>query len=110
MATPEERFNQEVWEILQKIEVERLATVKGKPVEYKFPIRHFAGVGIISQERQKQILYKLQEWGALRIREDPFEPPESTPHVFSNCGRKFFNPLLDSNLTNLALKRPKMST
>jgi len=80
--TPEETFNQQVWEILQDIREESLATEKGKPIEYKFPVRHFVGVGIISQERQKKIIYKLQEWGALKVREDPFEPPESTPYVF----------------------------
>lgn len=80
--TPEEKFNQEVWEMLQKIEAEKLVTEEGKPVEYKFPIRHFAGVGIIPQERQKKIIYKLQEWGALQIREDPFDPPASTQRIF----------------------------
>ena len=30
---------------------------------------YFSGLN----ERQKKILYKLQEWGALRIRENPFE-------------------------------------
>lgn len=77
--TPEEEFNQEVWQVMQKARKAELATV-GKHIEYKFP--HFVGVGIISKERQKKILYKLQDWGALKIRENPWEPPESTPDTF----------------------------
>jgi len=78
-VAPEEKFNQEVGEVLQKIRKAELATV-GEDVEFKFP--SFVGVGIIPKEKQKKILYKLQEWGALRIRENSWEPPESTPHVF----------------------------
>lgn len=82
MTTPEEEFNKNVWEVLGEIESERLQTLKGKPVEYKFPVRQVVGPGIISQETEKKILYKLQEWGALKIRENPWEPPESTPYLF----------------------------
>lgn len=77
--TPEEEFNQEVWHVLQRIRKAELATV-GKNIEYKFP--HFVGVGIIPKEKQKKILYKLQEWKALKIRENPWEPPVSTPDTF----------------------------
>lgn len=80
MTTPEEKFNQQVWEILQNIKEEILATEKGKPVKYRFG--HFVGVGIIPKERKKNILYKLQELGAIRIRENPFELPYSTEDIF----------------------------
>lgn len=73
MTTPEEEFNKNVWEVLGEIESERLQTLKGKPVEYKFPVRQVVGPGIISQETEKKILYKLQEWGALKIKENPWE-------------------------------------
>jgi len=82
MTTPEEDFNQEVWYVLGKIESERLATTEGKPVEYGFPEKQVLSPGLITQDREKKVLYKLQEWGALRIRENPWEPPESTPHLF----------------------------
>ncbi|KKT42644.1 MAG: hypothetical protein UW64_C0016G0006 [Microgenomates group bacterium GW2011_GWC1_44_37] len=78
--TPEEEFNQEVWTILQKITREQLATENNKPVEFMFP--HVQGVGIIPEGRQKKILYKLQELGVLRVRENPWEPPESSPYIF----------------------------
>lgn len=82
MTTPEEDFNQEVWYVLGKIQKEKLATIRGKSVEYGFPVRQVIGVGVVSQERQKKILSKLQEWGALKIRENPWEPLESTPNLY----------------------------
>jgi len=77
--TPVDEFNQEVWHVLQRVRRAELATV-GKNIEYKFP--HVVGVGIIPKEKQKKILYKLQEWEALKVRENPWEPPESTPDTF----------------------------
>jgi len=59
--TPEEIFNQQVWEILQDIKEEILATVKGNPVKYQLPT--IQGVGIIPNSRTKKILYKLEEYG-----------------------------------------------
>lgn len=35
--TPEEKFNGQVWEILQDIREEILATEKGSPVKYRIP-------------------------------------------------------------------------
>ncbi|HCR81338.1 MAG: hypothetical protein UY13_C0002G0124 [Candidatus Pacebacteria bacterium GW2011_GWB1_47_8] len=77
--TPEEKFNQQVWEILQDIKEETLATQNDKPVKYKMP--HVAGAGIIPRDRREGIIFKLQELGALRVRESPFEPPVSTNDV-----------------------------
>ena len=59
--TPEEEFNQEVLWILHEIKKELLATPKGKRVE--FSIRYYSGAP--SAERQRKLLYKLQEWKAL---------------------------------------------
>lgn len=70
--TPEEKFNQQVWEILKKIKENGLATEKNKPVKFKFG--HFQGAGIIPRERKENILLKLQELRALRVR-DRSEPP-----------------------------------
>lgn len=74
--TPEETFNQQVWQILQRLKEEILATASGKPIRYRLP--NIVGAGIIPKERREQIIYKLQEWGALRVRENPFELPAST--------------------------------
>ena len=74
--TPEETFNQQVWQILQRLKEEILATASGKPIKYRLP--NIVGAGIIPKERREQIIYKLQEWSALRVRENPFELPEST--------------------------------
>ncbi len=71
--TPEERFNQQVWEILQDVKEESLATKQGQPVKHRTP--HIQGAGIIPKERRIDILFKLQEWGILRVRDNPFEPP-----------------------------------
>ncbi len=64
-SDPEEKFNEQVWEILQKIKEEALATEKGKPV--KFVIGKVVGVGIIPRRRKIAILKKLQELGAIKI-------------------------------------------
>lgn len=62
--TPEEKFNQEVLWILEEIKKEQLATPKGEKVE--FTIRLTKG-GIPPIERQRKLLYKLQEWGVLKV-------------------------------------------
>jgi len=64
--TPEEIFNQQVWEILQDIKEEYLATEKGRPVKYRIP--NIVGVGIIPKDRRIKILYKLQEKKAFKIQ------------------------------------------
>ncbi len=71
--TPEETFNQQVWTILQEIKEENLATGRNKPVKYRFG--HFVGAGIIPRDRTESILLKLQEWDALKVRDNPFVPP-----------------------------------
>lgn len=63
--TPEEKFNHQVWEILQKIKEDYIAAETGKPIEYEFP--HVQGVGIIPKKRRRDIFYKLQEWKAIKI-------------------------------------------
>lgn len=63
--TPEEKFNQDVWWALQKIAEEKLTTLEGQPVV--FEIVKLIAVGIPGQDRQKSIIHKLQEWGAIKI-------------------------------------------
>lgn len=101
--TPEEKFNKQVWEILQEIKEEILATEQNKPVKYLFG--NVAGAGIIPRDRQENIIKKLQELGALKIRVNPWEYPSSTDSIlyleifepkFSEVYKKY-QELLDTN-------------
>jgi len=89
--TPEEKFNQEVWWILQEIKKEQLATPKGERVE--FNIRQPDKSGIIPLvERQRKLLYKLQELGVLKVEiGDAFYTlfDEPKKYFLSICQQKF---------------------
>ena len=63
--SPEEVFNKQVWEVLQKIKEELLATVEGSPVKYRIP--SIVGVGVIPPDRRIKIIQKLEEKGAFKI-------------------------------------------
>lgn len=69
--TPEEVFNQNVWWVLSKIMEESLATKSGDYVPYNYSI--VIGPGLPSEDRQRNILFKLEEWGALKVIDDPFD-------------------------------------
>lgn len=87
--TPEEKFNQEVWWILQEIKKEQLATPKGEKVYFPLRLlpktasirRKEVDYGIPPADTQRKILYKLKEWNALNLEptgmyfDDPFSPP-----------------------------------
>jgi len=77
---PEKKFYQQVWEILQDIKEEMLSTRTGKPLKLRNP--NIVGSGIIPKDRRENIMGKLEEWGALSIRENPFEPPSSSEYYF----------------------------
>lgn len=64
--TPEEVLNKQIWEILQDIKEEILATEEGGNVKYRIP--NVVGVGIIPKDRRIKILYKLQELKTLTIQ------------------------------------------
>ncbi len=66
--TPQEEFDKQVWEILQDIKGDLLAGETGKPLTYFFP--RVQGVGIIPNRRRRDIIYKLQEWEAIKIEND----------------------------------------
>ena len=78
--TPEERYNQQVWEILQDIKEELLVTVSGKPVEFRVP--DVIGGGIIPKDRQINILYKLEEENALTIHKNAEGVKIGTLNIF----------------------------
>ena len=83
--TPEEKFNQEIWWILQEIKKEQLATPKGEKVEFTLrkPPKYSRKTddGLPSAEAQRKLLNKLKEWKVLELEptgffvDDIFTPP-----------------------------------
>ena len=79
-STPEEKFNQEVWWILQEIKKEQLATPKGEKVYFSLRLlpktssirQKDVNYGIPPADTQRKILYKLKEWKAIGL-----EPTET---------------------------------
>lgn len=67
--TPEEKFNEEVWWVLQKIRTEELRTRRDEPIEWVMQARPLIGAGIPPIGVRQKILLKLEEWGAIRIIE-----------------------------------------
>ena len=83
--TPEEKFNQEVWWILQEIKKEQLSTPKGEKVEFSVRLSSKQSKKTDnsppSARVQKKLLHKLKEWKALNLEptgiyfDDPFTEP-----------------------------------
>jgi len=67
--TPDERVHQEIWWVLQRIKEEIFVTEKGKLVKYE--LIYAIGGSAPSIERQKNIIFKLQEWRAVKIVREP---------------------------------------
>jgi hypothetical protein len=73
--TPEEKFNQEVWWVLQEIKKEQLATPKGEKVYFSLRFlpktssirRREVDYGFPPADTQRKILYKLKEWKTLDL-------------------------------------------
>ena len=63
--TPEEKFNQEVFKVLQKIKERSFYAKKGRPIDYKVPIEFFDRSD--KHRDEVVILEKLQEWQAIKI-------------------------------------------
>lgn len=79
--TPEQKFYQEIWWLLQEIKEEILAFGEGKPIKYN--VVKLVAAGIPSQERQKNLLHRLQEWKAIKIvNESPPEWKSNGKHWF----------------------------
>ena len=72
--TPEEKFNQEIWWILQEIRKEQLSTPAGEKIEVSIQLTKKKETDTPSPESQRKLLHKLQEWQALKSLEvaDPF--------------------------------------
>jgi len=87
--TPEEKFNQEVWWVLQEIKKEQLATPKGEKVYFSLRTlpktasirRKDVDYGFPQADTQRKLLYKLKEWKTLDLEptglyfDDPFSEP-----------------------------------
>ena len=87
--TPEEKFNQEVWWVLQEIKKEQLATPKGEKVYFSLRTlpktasirRKDIDCGFPQADTQRKLLYKLKEWKTLDLEptglyfDDPFSEP-----------------------------------
>ena len=87
--TPEKKFNQEIWWILQQIKKEQLATTKGGKVCFSLRIlprtsstkREDVDYGFPQANTQRKLLYKLKEWKAFDLEptgmylDDPFTKP-----------------------------------
>jgi len=74
--TPEEKFNQEIWWILQEIRKEQLSTPKGEKVEFSLrkPPKYSRKTddSLPSDEAQRKLLHKLKEWKALDLKPTGF--------------------------------------
>ncbi len=74
--TPEEKFNQEIWWILQEIRKEQLSTPKGEKVEFTLrkPPKYSRKTddNLPSAEAQRKLLNKLKEWKALDLEPTGF--------------------------------------
>jgi len=74
--TPEEKFNQDVWWVLQEIKKEQLATSKGEKVYFSLRTltktanirRKNIDYGFPQADTQRKILYKLKEWKAFNLQ------------------------------------------
>jgi len=84
--TPEEKFNQEIWWILQEIKKEQFATPKEERVEFIIRIQPNKSKGtdgdIPHPNTQKKLLYKLKEWRVLDLEPlglylEGFDPPKA---------------------------------
>lgn len=70
--TPEEKFNQDVWWILREIRNDEFLTPKGKRVEFCIRVQPKTSnkskqltPQLPSEDTQRKLLYKLQEWQAI---------------------------------------------
>lgn len=99
--TPEEKFNQDVWWILQEIKKDDYLTPKGQRIEFLLRIlpntksirRKDVDYGFPQKEVQKKLLFKLQEWEALEA--------EPVDDLFRNSY------IFDPTIYRLTIKQPK---
>jgi len=64
---PEEKFNKDVWHVLERIKKGSLYAKEGQPTSYSVN-PNLAAIGYPSATDEIAILGKLEEWGAIKIK------------------------------------------
>lgn len=98
--TPEEKFNQDIWWILQEIRTDELLTPKGENIEFNIrtqsktisKVKNYF-TAIPSDDVQTKLLYKLKDWKAIDV--------ELVDNILK--GSDVFHP----RIHKLTIKRPK---
>lgn len=71
---PGERFNQEIWWLLQEIRKEQLSSLEGEKVVFCVLVKSETSKkvdgDILSDDKQRSLLHKLKEWGAINLRQE----------------------------------------
>jgi len=72
--TPEEKFNRNVWYVLRQMKERSLYTKKGNPIAYwvHFDFLDATGETPLAAD-EAAILEKLEEWGAIKIKNSGWE-------------------------------------
>lgn len=71
--TPEEKFNRDIWWILQEIRKDELLTPEGKSIKFDMRVLdHYDKTKKLpletpEEKTQKKLLFKLEEWGVLNF-------------------------------------------
>jgi DNA-binding Lrp family transcriptional regulator len=73
--TPEEKFNQEVWWILQEIKKDWLTTPEDKRVEFNIRTSSNTHINTPAEETQRKLLRKLEKQGIIKIVKELFISP-----------------------------------
>ena len=73
---PYEKFNRDVWFVLQKIKEENLRTASGKPIEYIVKFSGYQPPITLKPENEPKILKKIEELLAIQIIEKTESPSE----------------------------------
>ena len=86
--TPEEKFNQSVWQLLQEIKLKHLALpINANPHGVEIWLQHNSEFS-----QRKNTIYKLQEWGAIEVLEgekEEFDFEEETRFILKVLQPKF---------------------
>ena len=65
--TPEEKFNRDVWWVLQQLEYLRISSRKGGNTTFIITVRPIIGDDTLPPQNQENVLLKAEEWGAIKI-------------------------------------------
>lgn len=65
MLTSDDRLNEEILWVLERIKKESLITSKSKPIKYEYS--HIAAAGVPNRDTEEKIIHKLQEWQIIKI-------------------------------------------